>query len=312
MDSILLTALGLLSLYYGANWLVRGSSRLAISFHISPLIVGLTVVAVGTSMPELLVSVTAALEGQSDISVGNIVGSNIANIGLILGISGLIRPLKVHVSIVRREIPIMITVAIFSYLIILDGQIGRLDGILLVFGYLAFTGLFYFLATQERSEAKLDDLPANGSSINRWWELGYVTVGVIVLMLGANWLIDGAVAIARSIGVSELVIGLTMVAVGTSLPELATSAVAAFKGESDIAIGNVVGSNITNILLILGTTVTIRPVIIDPGLRSFEFLLMIGFSILLYPFALNEVLGRRESAIFVGAYLAFAVFAFLG
>ncbi len=311
MINILLVLAGLLALYYGANWLVRGSSRLAASFHVSPLIIGLTIVALGTSMPELLVSVTAAIEGQSDISVGNVVGSNIANIGLILGLSGLIRPLRVHASIVRREIPIMITVAIFSYLIILDAEIGRLDGVLLLFGYIAFNGLFYFLATQERAEIDLDALPPTDVLINRWWELGYVIVGIIVLMLGANWLIDGSVAIARSIGVSELVIGLTMVAVGTSLPELATSVVAAIKKESDIAIGNVVGSNIANILLILGATVVIRPISIDPGLRSFEFFVMIGFSLLLYPFARNETLGRRESAVFLGAYVAFIAFAFL-
>lgn len=311
LNDIFLILIGLVALFMGGNWLVRGASRLATSFGVSSLIIGLTVVAVGTSMPELLVSVTAGLRGESEIALGNVVGSNIANIGLILGIAGLITPVAVHASLVRREIPIMIFVSIFAYLIVLDAEISRLDGVLLLFGFVAVTALFYFLATRERDNNHTNTSDASEIQINRFLELGFIAIGVVVLALGADWLVRGAVSIATALGVSELIIGISIVAVGTSLPEMATSIIAAIKKESDIAVGNVVGSNIANLLLILGATAAINPIPVDAGLTQFEFIVMIAFAMLMYPFGFNQTLTRRESAIFLGAYAAFIIFAFV-
>lgn len=316
-NDVALTIIGLIGLFWGGNALVRGASRLATSFHISPLIIGLTIVAIGTSMPELLVGATAALQGESGLAVGNVLGSNIANIGLILGVSGVITPIIVHVTLLRREIPIMIIVSIFAYLIVLDGQISRLDGVLLIFGFMVFTGYFMWLAQSQRQSqtayfVEYEEPKHSKAHINRWVEMGYLVAGIGALVIGSNALVTGAVSIARYLGVSELVIGITMVAIGTSLPELATSLMAAFKREADIVLGNVVGSNIANILLILGVTAFILPIPVDSSAESVSYGVMIGFAVMLLPFAWNQTLGRRESAIFLGAYLAFVMYTFLG
>ncbi len=316
-NDVALTIIGLIGLFWGGNALVRGASRLATSFHISPLIIGLTIVAIGTSMPELLVGATAALQGESGLAVGNVLGSNIANIGLILGVSGVITPIIVHVTLLRREIPIMIIVSIFAYLIVLDGQISRLDGVLLIFGFVVFTGYFMWLAQSQRQSqtvyfVEYEEPKHSKADINRWVEMGYLVAGIGALVVGSNALVTGAVSIARYLGVSELVIGITMVAIGTSLPELATSLMAAFKREADIVLGNVVGSNIANILLILGVTAFILPIPVDSSAESVSYGVMIGFAVMLLPFAWNQTLGRRESAIFLGAYLAFVMYTFLG
>ncbi len=311
---ILYVALGLAGLYFGGNWLVQGASRLAASLGVAPLIIGLTIVAFGTSMPELLVSLDAALGGEPDISIGNVVGSNIANIGLILGISGLITRIPVHVTLIRREIPIALGAAVLLFVLALDGSIGTLEGLLLVAGIIAFTLLLIVSARRERVEAKELELMAEvegiGGPINRWVELGRLVVGIAVLVVGANLLVDGAVSIARDLGVPEVVIGLTLVAVGTSLPELATSIVAAYRKEADILVGNVVGSNIFNILSILGITALVMPVQVDEQLVHVDIPIMIGFSLLLLPFALNRVLSKRESIFILSAYIIYVVAAF--
>jgi len=320
LTNIVLVMIGLFGLFIGGNWLVKGASRIATSFGISTLIIGLTIVAIGTSAPELLVSISAALRGSSGIAVGNVVGSNIANIGLILGITGLIAPIMVQAVLIRREIPIMLVVSIFAYLLVLDGALSRLDGVLLLFGFIVFNGAFYFLARQEAEEAEAEEaarIAAGGESdvpddgVNLPLEVGRVIVGVGLLVLGADSLVNGASEIARSFGISELVIGITMVAFGTSLPELATGVAAAMKNENDIVVGNIIGSNIANILLILGATAFILPIEIDPGLTQFEFVVMLLFSFALLPFAWNRVVSRRESALFFGAYIAFIVYSFL-
>jgi cation:H+ antiporter len=316
---ILSIAVGLAALFIGGEWLVRSASRLATSFRVPSLIIGLTIVSLGTSAPELLVSVSAALGGSSDIALGNVLGSNVANIGLILGLAGLIYPLTVHEQLIRREIPVMITVSALLWLMCADGEIGQLEGLALVLGYAVFTFALYYFREKPPSpkeQAAIGEIeeevariqkpePPNSPGINRLRETGVLVVGLVLLAVGAQFTVNGAVNIARALGISELVIGLTLVAVGTSLPEIVTSVVASIRRHSDIAVGNVIGSNIANILAILGITAFIRPVQVAPELNSFEFPAMMFFAILVVPFAWNRQLGRWESAAFLAAYGVF-------
>ena len=312
IEDITLLIAGLICLFYGGNWLVRGASNLALSFGFSALIIGLTVVAIGTSMPELLVSAQAALAGKSDLAIGNVLGSNIANIGLILGATGLISPLAIKAILLRREIPIMILVTVFTYLLTLDGELGRADGIVLLFSYACFNLLFYLLAKQEQDKGRGDTPDEDGSEeargITRKREVAYLIAGVVALALGSRLMVDGAVSLARSIGVSELIIAITLVAFGTSLPELAASLTAAFHKQTDLAIGNVVGSNIANLLLILGVTPLLQPIAVDRAEVQFEFIVMIAFAVMLAPIAWQQKLGRSQSAVFLGAYIAFILY----
>lgn len=314
MLSILGIVAGLVALFFGGNWLVKGASRLAESLGISPLIVGLTVVAIGTSAPELLVSLRAALSGSSDIAVGNIVGSNIANIGLILGLSGLIFPISVHVNLLRREIPIMIGVALLAVILFQDALVGRIDGLILLIGFAIFM-IFVVISARGEQENTYDiseeAVESTPEQIQRGREALRLIVGIIVLMLGAQLTVDNATDLARSLGVSELVIGITLVAVGTSLPELVTSVTAAIRKESDIAIGNVVGSNIFNVLAILGMTAVVQPIAIAEQIVKVDSLVMLGFSLLLLPFVLDRKLGRIEAVIFILAYIGFTAYAIL-
>ncbi|MFW5709533.1 MAG: calcium/sodium antiporter [Chloroflexota bacterium] len=303
--------LGLLGLYFGGEWLVKGASRLARSLGISALIVGLTVVSIGTSMPELLVSVGAALRGSADIAIGNVVGSNIANIGLILGISGLIYPIGVHVTLLRREIPLMLAVIVIAYLMLLNGDVSRVDGVLLVAGMFGFIAFMIISARKEQQTEH--DIPEETTALEevtgkRLYEVLRLFVGIAVLMVGAQLTVENAISIARTIGISELMIGVTLVAVGTSLPELVTSTMAAFRQESDIAIGNVIGSNIFNVLGILGTTAIIQPIQVSSQIRQFDGLVMIGFALLVIPFAANRRLGRREALLFLTAYVGYIAY----
>lgn len=322
MENFLMIAAGLAGLFFGGEWLVKGSSRLARSFGISALIIGLTIVAIGTSMPELIVSTDAALRGSSDISVGNVIGSNIANIGLILGIAGLISPMVVKTSLVRREIPIMVGVTLLLLLLVGDGTISQGDGLLLLVGMVAFISLLIYAeqraSTAEQAleagvEAELEaEIDGNITAKQRPREALRVVLGIALLVVGARLTVDGAVALARGIGVSELVIGITLVAVGTSLPELATSVVAAFRGEADISIGNVVGSNIANILLILGVTSVISPVSVAPQIIRLDIWVALGFALVLFPFALNQKLTRWEAGVLLAVYVGYILVTFSG
>lgn len=313
-------AIGLTALYFGGTWLVDGASRLARSLGIPALIVGLTIVSFGTSLPELLVSLDAALRGSSDIAVGNIVGSNIANIGLILGAAALVYPVTVHIDLLRREIPIMIGVSILTLILFLDGQISRTDGFVLLVAFLVFLVMTVILTRQaqatdktfakEEAELEAEEEPLIGVA-ERPREIGRIILGLVVLLIGARFTVDGAVSLARGLGISELVIGITLVAVGTSLPELAASVIAALKRQSDIAIGNVVGSNIFNLLLILGATSAITPIQVSQTIIQFEGLVMIGFAILVLPLSLSRTLARFEATVFLAGYLGFILITFL-
>ncbi|HEY9038955.1 MAG TPA: calcium/sodium antiporter [Roseovarius sp.] len=292
---------GLVGLFFGGEALVRGSVGIARRMAISPLLIGLTVVGFGTSTPELLVSVDAALRGVPDIAIGNIVGSNIGNILLIVGLSALVYPIKVMGSTLRRDTAVMVGAALLLVPLFYMAQIGRLSGLLLV------TGLAGYLiwAYRQPGEAVDDDdgAPAPASTIvSVLWVIG----GLVALMLGARFLVDGAVNIARGYGISEAFIGLTIVAVGTSLPELATSLIAAFKRQSEIAIGNIVGSNIFNVLGILGVTALISPIPVASRFLTFDLPVMIAASLVLTGLLLSRpVIGRGIGVMMLAGYVAY-------
>jgi cation:H+ antiporter len=308
---------GLVLLVLGAELLVRGASRVAAMLGIPPLIIGLTIVAYGTSAPELFVSVQSSLQGNADIALGNVVGSNIFNALSVLGISALIAPLVVSQQIIRLDVPIMVGVSVLLFGFSLNGQIGRPEGIFLFMGGIGYT-LFLMLQSQKEPDEKVQeeysqeyafqsDTPLKSWGIN----LGLVAAGIILLGLGADWLVDSGTTIARSMGVSELVIGLTIIAIGTSLPELATSVTASIKGERDIAVGNVVGSNIFNILVVLGVSAMISPsggVAVAPSALWNDIPIAILVAIACLPiFFIGNVINRWEGGIFVAYYVIYSV-----
>jgi cation:H+ antiporter len=302
---------GLVLLALGAEGLVRGSSSIALRMGVTPLVVGLTIVAFGTGSPEMIVSLQAALAGSSDLALGNIVGSNIANIALILGLAALARPLHVRSALLWREAPIMIGVTLLLILLLRDGELGRVDGAILFAGALAYTVGTYLAARQDRNAEVAaefsQEMPEVQSSTGR--SVVLVVAGFVGLLLGAHVLVDGAVVIARALGMSQVVIGLTVIAIGTSLPELATSVVAALRNDADVAFGNVLGSNILNILLILGVVAMIQP-ISATGLRSLDLAAMAGSAVLLYPLLWRgRILSRWEGGFLLAGYVAYLVLA---
>lgn len=310
LENALFVALGLVGLYFGGNWLVQGASRISSLFGISPLIIGLTVVAVGTSAPELVVSLIAAFRGSADLAVGNLVGSNIANIGLILGVAGVITPITVRIQLIKRHIPVLMYISVFAYLLVIDGELTRNDGVLLLYGFTTVIAFFIFLAKNSDLDTPVDVEAIVANEIVAWKEIVRVIIGIGFLIAGADILVRGATEIALAVGVSELVIGITMIAFGTSLPELVTAVIAALKDESDILVGNIIGSNIANLLLILGITSVIKPTTVPPGLPQFEFIVLIVFSILMLPFAMDRAYSRKESGLFLGLYVIFIVYSF--
>lgn len=302
---------GLILLALGAEGLVRGSTSMALRMGVTPLVVGLTVVAFGTGSPEMIVSLRAALAGSSDLALGNIVGSNIANIALILGLAALARPLQVRSALLWRETPIMIGVTMLLLALLHDGQLGRLDGVILATSAIAYTVGTYLVARRdanaEVSAEFAQELPKTQSSTGR--SVLLVFTGFVGLLVGAHILVNGAVVIAQALGMSQVVIGLTVVAIGTSLPELATSVVAALRNDADVAFGNVLGSNILNILLILGVVATIQP-ILATGLRTLDLVAMAGSAILLYPLLWRgRILSRWEGGLLLVGYIFYLVLA---
>jgi cation:H+ antiporter len=292
---------GLVGLFLGGEALVRGSVSIAHKMSISPLVIGLTVVGFGTSTPELLVSVQAALKGVPDIAIGNIVGSNIANVLLIVGLTALVWPIHVAGSALRRDTTIMILSALALVPLFAMGEIGRVAGLTLVAGLIAYL-VWTFL--KPRQEASDDEAEAAATPIMN--ALLWVTLGLVGLLFGARFLVDGAVSVAQDFGVSEAFIGLTIVAIGTSLPELATSLIAAFRHQSDIAIGNIVGSNIFNVLGILGVTSIVAPIPVAPRFLTFDLPIMIVVSIVLTGLLLlHQKIGRRTGAVMLLAYCAY-------
>ena len=303
IEIILYLVGGLIMLFIGAEGLIRGSSNLAIKIGITPLVVGLTVVAFGTSTPELVVSLKAALLGNSSISLGNVVGSNIANIALILGVAALIRPLDVHAKVIMREIPIMIGISILLLLLLIDGELGFFDGLVFVIGLVVYLVVNVLIARKEKNP-EIDSEFSEGlkSKLGVSVSIVLMIAGLGLLILGANLFVQSAVAIAKIFNVSDAIIGLTIVAIGTSLPELITSIVAAYKKEADIAIGNVVGSNIFNILGILGITALIIP-ISSVGISYVDLGVMLFTAIILFPLSRTGFsISRFEGALLLTGY----------
>lgn len=307
---------GLALLTAGAEALVHGAARLAARFGIPPLVIGLTVVAFGTSTPEMAVSVQSASGGQGDIAVGNIIGSNIFNVLMILGLSALVIPLRVSRQLIRLDVPIMIGASLLAWLLAVDQSYGRLDGVLLFAGILAYTAFqvrngLNAKANGESNEFEVEYGKRVEGGLSLLGHLALVVLGLALLVWGSSLLVDGAVTLARALGLSELVIGLTIVAAGTSLPELATSVMAAFKGERDIAVGNIVGSNLFNLLAVLGLAALVAPAPIDvsPNALAFDYPVMVAVAVACLPiFFTGYYINRWEGLLFFGSYLAYGAY----
>jgi cation:H+ antiporter len=314
---VVLLVFGTLGLHFGAEWLVSGSSRIALAFGVKPLIIGLTIVSFGTSAPELTVSLGSSLMGSADLAVGNIIGSNIANIGLVLGLSALIRPIKIAPEVFKRDLPFMLLASVLVAVLPFIGgpietdtgvsfMVGRWKGAVLV---AVLIGFFWFMVRDSRGTRAA--LPKKERSTVALVIL--TVVGLLALLLGGKLFVDGAVMAAFRLGVPELVIGLTVVAIGTSLPELATSLVAIARGESAISLGNVVGSNIFNICLVLGVVALITPLALDARVMRLDMIVMLGFSAAVGALAWRgKILTRLEGGILLGAYVAYVANLFGG
>jgi len=315
--------LGLLTLVLGAELLVRGASRLALAFGISPLVVGLTVVAFGTSAPEMAVSVQSAWSGQVDLALGNVVGSNIFNVLFILGMSALIVPLVVHQQVIRQEVPVMIGVSLLLWALAWDGGISRWEGLLLFGLAVGYTVLLVRQSRRETASAQaqvdaeyadaFDGVPKNWD--DHWGvQVLFILAGLALLVVGAGWLVEAAVGFARYLGVSELVIGLTIVAAGTSLPEVATSILAAVRGQRDIAVGNVVGSNIFNILAVLGLAASVAPgdLTVAATMPVFDIPVMVAVAVACLPiFFTGNRIDRWEGGVFLVLYASYTLYLIL-
>jgi len=312
---------GLVLLVLGANALVRGASKLAMSFGVSPLVVGLTIVAFGTSAPEVAVSVGAVLDGKADIAVGNVVGSNIFNVLFILGISALITPLVVNIQLIRQEVPIMLGASLLLLALSLDGQVSFLEA---GFLFALLVGYTLFLVVQSRRETQAakdefanENHPAEAGAWDSHWaaQIGLIAVGLVALVFGSDYLVHASVSFAKSMGVSDLVIGLTIVAAGTSMPEVATSITAAIKGERDIAVGNVVGSNTFNILGCLGLSGLVSGdmgLAIAPSLVAFDIWVMLAVALACLPiFMTGREIARWEGGVFLCYYVAYVAYLIL-
>ena len=312
---------GLVALIAGAELLVRGSSKLALSFGISPLVVGLTIVAFGTSAPEVAVSVGAVLDGRTDLAIGNVVGSNIFNVLLILGLSAVITPLVVNIQLIRQEVPIMLGISLLLLVLALDRSLGLWDAVMLCTLMVAYT-VFLVVQSRRETQAAVDEYAAEvqpaapGSWDSRLpVQLVLMAAGLGLLVLGSQWLVDAAVVFAQSLGVSDVVIGLTIVAAGTSMPEVATSVMAAVKGERDIAVGNVVGSNIFNILGCLGiagVAAGATGLAVPESVMNFDIWVMLAVALACVPvFMTGREIARWEGGVFLLYYVAYVAYLIL-
>jgi len=318
--NILLCLIGFVMLYYGAEWLVKGSSSLAKSLGVTPVVIGLTVVAFGTSAPELVVSLISSIQGKSMIAVGNVVGSNICNIALVLGLAALFQPITCHRSVVTRDIPIMLGISLYLLVLSLNSTLGRIEGATLFGGIILYTFFNYYIARKEsktglNEEAVLSELGLEEVEYirSRSKQIVFIIVGIAGVIFGAQIVVESAVKIMQVLGVSEKFIGLTIVAFGTSLPELATSVVAAIRKEMDISIGNLVGSNVFNILSVLGAAALVRPISIPGGFIQsgliIDYLVMMIISFL--PWLMmrkTSTITRRHGVILLSCYVVYVIY----
>ena len=302
---------GLVLLVAGGEALVRGASTLAAKVGISPLVIGLVVVSAATSAPELAVTLDAVLQGEPDLALGNVVGSNIVNVLFILGLSAIVMPLVIKRQLVRFDIPVMVGISVLLVAVSLDGVIGLLDGVLLLAGLGVHTVMSIVIGRREGAAAEPVEPALNSKPVPLWLALLLLVAGIALLVLGARLLVDGAVSIATSLGVSSLIVGLTVVAVGTSLPELATSIIAVRRGERDMAVGNIVGSNIFNIGMVLGLPAILfgQGIPVPPAAIALDLPLMLATALALLPIAFTGfVIARWEGGLFVALYIAYTVY----
>jgi cation:H+ antiporter len=307
VTAIVFILVGIVFLYFGGEGLVLGGARLALRAGVGPLVVGLTVVSFSTSMPEALTSLIAAIHEQyGDLAMGNVIGSNIVNVGLVFGIAALIRPLELHQNLWRREMPLMVGVCALLFFFMLGDHVGRAKGLILFILFIAYTCFQIWIGRKENRDPFIDPRDLLNTPW-RWTKaIIYITGGVVGLVFGAYLLVQGAVYIAQVLGMSQRVIGLTIVALGTSLPELATSAVAAYRGKSDIAIGNVVGSNVFNILFIVGLVALIVPISFSRRLLVIDTPFMIGMAALLWLFFWRRThVARWQGVVMIAVYCAY-------
>jgi cation:H+ antiporter len=305
---------GLFALFVGANALIKGAAALARRFGMTPLVVGLTVVAGGTSSPELFVVTGAVLEGRDGISLGNVLGANSLNIGLILGLTALVRPLQAQLQLIRFDVPIMILASLVMVAFISDGGLSRLEGTVLLAALAGYLALTVFMARRERSERVQEEYATEvpGPLASLAGEVGLIALGLAALALGAQGLISGAVTIASAAGVSDSVIGITVIAAGTTLPELITCVVAALKREGDIAIGNIVGSNIFNLLGVLGLAGVLAPISAS-GIQSTEVWGAVLLAALSLPVMWRGmIVNRAEGALLIAAYIVYLTLVWRG
>jgi len=298
---------GLILLYFGANWLVQGAITLALHLGLSPLIVGLTVVALGTSVPEALVSVQAAIGHQGGIALGNVIGSNILNIALILGLSAFFNPLKVDSHLVKADVPLLAGATFMLVVLLEDFHISRMEGaflLLCIVGYVAGNIMTVKRTSPEEDKIEGMEVPENpGKTL--WRDVGFLVLGIITLGFGANFLVSGAVDLARILGLSEALIGLTIVSIGTGTPEMATALMAAYRKRADLAIGNAVGSNLFNIMFVLGIAALVAP-LNGKGISSIDLYVMLGVTILLLPTVwTGRILDRKEGFLFLAIYVGY-------
>ena len=299
---IIFLIIGSAMLFYGAEFIVKGGSQLARYFGLSPIVIGLTVVAFGTSLPELVVSIVAAIGGSSPIAIGNVVGSNIANVGLVLGISSLIFPIKINLSQIKNDLIIYIFVCLMFSAFCMNGSISRQEGLILFLSVLIYTWYSFYYSSSKNNDEDVND--KNPSNLRMLFIL--IISGITLLSFGANLFVKGAIDIARYFGISEIVIGMTIVALGTSLPELATSVIASFRKEHAISIGNIVGSNLFNLLSVIGIVSLVSPIEYPKEILFFEIPYMIIYGLILFPIGmLKQPIHRLTAAFLLIGYLLF-------
>ncbi|HCE1969908.1 calcium/sodium antiporter [Vibrio parahaemolyticus] len=315
LEAVALLIVGLVLLVWSADKLVFGSAAIARNVGISPLVIGMTILAMGSSAPEMMVSATAAWDGKTDTAVGNVLGSNIANIALILGITALIKPLSISSAVIRRELPLMIAVTVLAGILLWNSHLGFYEGVLLfvLFGAFLFAMLQISRKEQKSGDAFLEDQESEiPQGVSNPKAIMWVVIGLILLPLAASLLVDNAVIIAKHFGMSDLVIGLTIIAIGTSLPELAASLAGVLKGEDDMAVGNIIGSNVFNILAVMGLPGIINPSTLSEYAMGRDFWVMLGVSLLLVAMCLGKSrsINRLEGAILFTCFLGYQVYLF--
>jgi cation:H+ antiporter len=299
--------LGLVVLYFGAEWLIKGASSVAVGLGIPPLIVGLTVVALGTSLPEFMTNFIAAILGNDGLALGNIIGSNIANVGLILGTSAVLIPLAVAPSTLKREYPIMMGVMVVFYLLALDGTISRIDGVLLVLGLAGFLG-YLVRDVRRRGVGPSEVVASPDLEMPAWKKTLLLAGGITGLALGAHLMVSAAVTIADAFGIDPVIVGLTVVAVGTSLPELAASLIGAFRNETDLAVGNVIGSNLLNVLFVVGFVSLVNPLRVSSEALVLHFPVMIAFALLVMLAWFGHRLNRAHGVLLLACFLGYMTY----